>query len=139
MGRLDFSRTDVAGMNCLHHEARAVHFEVVMCILQNNSELGENIIYLARQPAGWTPLICLADVPRAKSDAAQETHAETIVRDAQNMRAGVPDACHVLWRHCTSRGGLQGAHEDAGAFAALVLTYRSFSRGASTSRWLCAR
>ena len=72
---VDYSVKDECGMTVLHHAARELHLNAVLHIVRWYPHLANEVTYVNRHPAGWTPLICAADKPRPKDPGDRQKHA----------------------------------------------------------------
>ena len=72
---MDFSVKDECGMTVLHHAARELHLNAVLHIVRWYPHLANEVTYVNRHPAGWTPLICAADKARPKDPGDRQKHA----------------------------------------------------------------
>ena len=82
---VDYSVKDECGMTCLHHAARALDLDATLHILERMPHLANEVTYVTRNPASWTPLICAADTPRPKEPRAKKKHADVCNALAEAM------------------------------------------------------
>ena len=63
---VDINYKDRDGMTLLHHAVRVGCWPIARSLLKVQFALADSVTYPTQTPAGWTPLMCLADRPAPK-------------------------------------------------------------------------